>query len=235
MILLNKNNARNRVAVFIAMIFLIFCLVAGLLLRLNEIGVCVKEGRSLSAFELRQRVIKNYILRISQDSKALDAGYFSGAIVSISTLDLGSDELLAIANQARHTNKSIPENFGFRPDFIDLEKIDRDISRSTYSIVEYFPGGHMLYITRSKSIQATPRPSNIAPAGVWDRFMGYGNYFYRYERKYTPLACCDSPNFTLGLSKAAHYQSLQMVLKIASPQTVMQVSNCGDIRLSPRP
>jgi hypothetical protein len=230
-----KNNTRNRVVVFVVLAFLVMCLVVGVLLRSNEMGVCVREGRSLSALELRQRVIKNYIRIISQDSKALDAGIFSGVVVSISTLDLGPDELLAIADQARHTNKAIPENFAFRPKYIDLNGIDQAISQSTYSIVEYFPSLHVLYITRPESIQAIQRPSSIAPPSLLDRFVGYGNYFYRYERKYTPLACCDSPNFTLGLSKAAHYQSLQMVLKIASPQTVMQVSNCGDIRLSPRP
>ena len=211
------------------------CLVVGALLRSNEMGVCAREGRSLSALELRQRVIKNYIRIISQESKALDADIFSGAVVSISTLDLGSDELLAIADQARHTNKAIPENFAFRPEYIDLSGIDQAISQSTYSIVEYFPGGHNLYITRPESIQAIQRPSSIAPPSVLDRFMGYGNYFYRYERSYTPLGCCDTPSFTLGLSKDAHYHILQRVLKIAGPKTVMQVSNCGDVKLPPRP
>ena len=227
----NKLCLRYVAGMTVAVLLLIGWL--GLRFHQNERGICVKEGRTLSASELRQRVIKSYILSIIQEKKTLNKKLFSRRVVSISSLDLGPDELQAIANKARFTNKTIAENFAFKPEFIDPDQIDQAIAKATYSLVEYDPGGHMLYITRPASIQAVSQPSGIAQVGWLDKLMGYGNHFYRYKRKYTPLACCDNLDFTLGFSKADHYDTLQEVLKIPGPYTVMQASNCGDVQLPP--
>ena len=220
--------------VTIALVLLLAIGWVGRRIHQNEIGICTREGRMLSATELRQRVIKSYLLRVIQENRAVNKELSSRGVVAISSLDLGPDELLAIANKARFTHKTIAENFAFKPTFIDPDQIDQAIAKEPFSIVEYDPGGHMLYITRPASIQVVQPPADVVRAGWLDKFVGYGNHFFRYKREYTPLACCDHLDFTLGFSKADHYNTLKRVLKITGPTTVMQASNCGDVELPPR-
>ncbi len=207
-------------------------------------GICRDSGKILTGQDLRQAVLKNLVM-IAVEAANVHEGLFHngtervGIIRNPQGINIYPTEynIKSLMEKAYNNDRSFEENFSIEMIAPGDNGFDVNKLEEPFMLVGYwtYPGGGAVIIV-SKDVRPVDPPAWSHKISLYDRFHGFGNYYYRIKQTFLSRECCDNRDY--GRTREDHLKkkrieylgSLRSFDKnIAVHDNYVMVSNCGDL------
>lgn len=239
---LSKRNSRRWLAVLMAAVSVLLVLAIHFTSRLSqhESGLCVAANEMFGEEELASRIATHLLLIEIGNSRSHEAFFRNGRLRVGLIRNLNTSDIRALVEAAFRNERSFEENFSIQrlppaapaPDVLSFER--------PFTIVTYdaLSGGGATFIATANIRRAPSAAASGSEkaAGLFERYRGFGNHYYRVTRTFIARDCCDNQTFGssredyLERKKQAYESSMQSFDRgLAIRDDLIAVSNCGDI------
>lgn len=206
----------------------------------NDSRLCIAENRVLSPEEHRQTFLRNMIILSAASSQRHDDVFRTqerrvGIIRNPPMLDFN-----VLMRHMQGNRKTFEGNFDIEVVAPRRPSFDAGHVREPFVLVSYraVVDGTATF-TDSRLIVSREKADVVREFGqpsLYERFLGFGNTYYRVTYSFVDIACCDSTPYgrtheqVLAGNRAAYLETLATMAKgIATHTRTVTVSNCGEI------
>jgi len=201
-------------------------------------GICLEEDRVLQKSELRRRVAQSLVMsNVSFIYRYNEATGGGSLRVGLSPIFSG-EELKQIIRGSAGGESAYEDLFSIaviRPNDYEFEV--KNVPERF--MLHFFNKGHgsLGVMTSSESIRQLDYSSEYGDffkIGAFDKFSGYGNFFFYINRIHIDKDCCDEKSYTRTQKEYEDEKQKGINWSIKNIEnggrdTMISVSNCGDV------
>lgn len=203
-------------------------------------GICKDTGRVLTGQELRHAVLKNMVM-LEVEANSVRERIQCDGVYRIGIVRNPKEFNIRTLIDRTHGNElSFEENFAV--EMIAPGKTGFDVNRlkEPFMLVGYSTDTrgrtHIIASPGVRQVEPPARVKELFNLWLYDRFRGFGTYYFRYKGTFFDRNCCDNRKHRLSHEEylKRKYQAYQSTLesfarKIAQHDSFIAVSTCGDI------